>query len=88
MREVQKCDAKFELHKPINTPFGFHIGHKAQRTWQSKQRLFPLSVLREWYPVMRKTVLACSCNLLKTFLYYCNLQHLTDFSKIINSFTG
>lgn len=33
-------------------------------------------------------VLACPCSLLNTFLHYCNLQHLTDFIKNINSFTG
>lgn len=35
-----------------------------------------------------EVVLACPRSLLNTFLDYCNLQHLTDFSKNRNSFTG
>jgi len=46
-REVQKRNIKFELDKPVNTPFRFQVGHNAWRIWQSKHSIFPLPVLRE-----------------------------------------
>lgn len=85
-REVQKCNAKFELDKPINTPFRFQVGHQAQRTWQSNTASShcAMGVISCHVEV----VLACPCSLQNTFLDYCNLQHLTDLSKNRNSFTG
>lgn len=87
-REVQKRDVKFELEKPVNTPFRFQVGHKARRTWQSQHSIFPLSVRTGVISCRVEVVLACPCSLLNTFLDYCNLQHLTDFSKNRNSFTS